>query len=118
MGCSPLTVIFTNLSLNVPAGSRYLWEFGGLGYDTASNPTFTMIGSGLYNIRLTVTTPQGCTASMIDSDAIDILPKPLAIINAAPLITNISNASITFYNYSVGGDRSEEHTSELQSLRH
>jgi gliding motility-associated-like protein len=41
---------------------------------------------------------------MIDSDAIDILPKPLAIINAAPLITNISNASITFYNYSVGGD--------------
>lgn len=103
-GCDPLTINFSNLSLDVSSGSTYNWNFGGLGVDTAKDPTFIFNQSGLFNIKLVVTSPEGCTATMIDSDGVNVLPKPTAIISAEPTIATKSTGFISFYNNSVGGD--------------
>ncbi len=104
VGCDPLTVTFANLSLNVRTGSTYSWDFGGLGTDTAKNPQFTFRASGLFDITLTIITPEGCTTTMTDTNGIDVFPKPIAIIVADPTIATKSNAYINFYNNSVGAD--------------
>ncbi|MDH5598261.1 MAG: PKD domain-containing protein, partial [Cyclobacteriaceae bacterium] len=56
--------------------SAWNWSFGsGEGSSGLQNPTYKYANSGLYNIKLRVTTDQGCTA--IDSTQIRVGPVPI-----------------------------------------
>lgn len=48
-GCNPLTVNFTNLSLNA---SVWLWKFGNGDTSTAFSPTYTYQQQGSYSVTL------------------------------------------------------------------
>lgn len=57
------TVIFRNTSTNAVSSE---WDFGGTGTSIDENPTHTFPETpGFYNVRLIVTSPTGCTDTMI-----------------------------------------------------
>lgn len=58
-GCVPFTANFTNLS-EAYGPMTYFWEFGDGGTSTAANPSYVYTTPGLYSVRLSVTTSEGC----------------------------------------------------------
>ena len=67
-GCkSPVTVNFTNnTSLNTTASVpvSYAWDFGDGSTSTDMNPSHVYTGKGSFTVKLTATTPDGCTQTL------------------------------------------------------
>lgn len=66
--CDPVAgteITFNGISSPMP--SSWLWDFGGLGTSIQQNPTFTFTGYGTYPVELTVTFPDGCEQSVINT---------------------------------------------------
>jgi PKD repeat protein len=72
--CAPSNVIFNNIS-NAPVGSTYIWDFGDGTIITNNNPMVaqTYITPGVYDVSLTIITPQGCTADTTYNDYVTVL---------------------------------------------
>lgn len=75
--CQNSPVTFTNTSTG---GTIYNWNFGNGQTSTQQNPTITYNQPGNYNVSLVVTSPNGCTDTLIQT--IIIYPPPVA--NAGP----------------------------------
>ena len=57
-GCAPLTISFTNLTVN---GLTFLWNFGdGTATDTAFSPTHTFVSPGNYIVTLSAANSNAC----------------------------------------------------------
>ncbi len=67
--CLPAgTMQFTNTSTNADGsatGLSYIWNFDDGNTSTAANPSHNFTGTGPFNVKLTVTTANGCTANII-----------------------------------------------------
>ncbi|MBD3163252.1 MAG: PKD domain-containing protein [Candidatus Eisenbacteria bacterium] len=59
-GYAPLTVQFTDLSLNAP--TSWSWDFGDQGTSTVQNPSHEYASPGLYTVTLTATNAYGSDA--------------------------------------------------------
>src|SRR6187455_3397427 len=81
-GCSPLTVVFTNLSTNNP--TSYVWDFGNGQLSSQSSPTVTVNYStpGTYTVKLVARNSFG-----IDEEEkinyITVFPSPAASFTAS-----------------------------------
>ncbi len=64
-GQAPLTVNFSSAGSADPEGGAisYSWDFGDGSTSTAANPAHTYVANGAYNVKLTVTDPQGATGN-------------------------------------------------------
>jgi PKD repeat protein len=99
-GCEPLTVSFTNNSIN---GTNYLWQFGTGDTSSLVNPAFTYNNAGSYNVTLTVSN-QFCS-STFNASTINVRPTPTAGFNYEQVYTgDIPNGTITFNNISAGAN--------------
>ncbi|MEZ5056454.1 MAG: S8 family serine peptidase [Saprospiraceae bacterium] len=58
------TVMFTNTSIGT---GTWNWNFGDGNFSTDENPTHTFTDIGVYIVSLTMTSTDGCTASVIDT---------------------------------------------------
>lgn len=76
-GCAPLVVQFSNLTDPTLSGTL-LWDLGDGTTDGNASPMHTYNQPGSYDVRLTVTTAQGCTADSLFEDLITVHPKPTA----------------------------------------
>nr|MBK9651554.1 gliding motility-associated C-terminal domain-containing protein [Bacteroidota bacterium] len=103
IGCPPLSVSFTDSS-TAPPGSTYVWDFGNSDTSTLANPNYTYAASGLYNVTLTVTSPNGCSASSVVNNYINVTQEPTAVLEADPNITTILQPNIQFLNVSPYAD--------------
>jgi gliding motility-associated-like protein len=100
-GCTPLTVTFTD-NTNLP-GSTVLWDFDGAGTsNTAGSVTNTFIAPGCYDISLTVTSAQGCSASVTNTNMVCVFAIPTADFVFGPQPTTVLQPEIFFTNLSVG----------------
>lgn len=97
--CSfPHAVSFqSNASLPVD----YLWDFGDGTTDTVANPTHIFTGNGTFPVRLTVTTADGCTASVL-TDTVTIQPTVAnfsadQLSGCAPLAVNLTDLSTSLF---------------------
>lgn len=70
--CAPnATVQFTNTSTG--AGTlTYNWDFGDGNNSSAVSPTHTYTARGIYTVKLTVASSEGCTISKIEKDYINV----------------------------------------------
>ncbi len=89
---------FTNQSV-IPSGSlNYSWSFGDGNSSTAINSTHNYSVAGSYNIKLIVTSNQGCQDSI--SKMITVNPKPTASFTVNNVSQCITGNNFTFNNSS------------------
>jgi PKD repeat protein len=60
-GTAPLTVQFTDTTLQ--SVRTWSWDFGDGSNSTLENPAHTFTGAGSFNVKMTVTSPQGMSAT-------------------------------------------------------
>jgi gliding motility-associated-like protein len=98
-GCSPLCVNFSN-SLS-SSNSSWSWSFGTAESSSLAEPTYCFSNSGKYNVTLTVTDQNGCSAN---TSPITITVHPTPIANFSTSSNTVSmlneNYSIEYYNQS------------------
>ena len=71
-GCTPATITFTN---NSSPGTSYTWDYGDGQTATGQNPPPHIYTSeGIYTVTLTMTGANGCTASKVVTDMIQVFP--------------------------------------------
>ena len=97
VGCSPLTVNFTNLSSNYDSCS---WTFGDGTTSTAVNPVHTYTGNGTFTVRLKCWGPTGCTRSEIRTDIVSV-SSSRALFAANPRV-GCPPLDVNFTNFSTG----------------
>lgn len=76
---TPLTVQFLNQTLGA---SGFSWNLGGGVTSTLENPVRTYTQPGRYNVRLTVVTDEGCSASLV---------KPAFIVIENPAVSIVAD---------------------------
>ncbi|MGB0403434.1 MAG: PKD domain-containing protein [Salibacteraceae bacterium] len=99
-GCPPLYSKFEN---NTNASSFCRWDFGDGTYaETCQSVYKTYTQDGKYDVKLTVTSVDGCVDSLIKSSYIDIYKVPTASFSVSPQPATILNTNIRFHDYSDG----------------
>jgi gliding motility-associated-like protein len=98
-GCTPLEVDFTDASTNTPI-TISLWEFGDGATATTLNATHTYTEPGAYDVRLTVTSPEGCTRDSLFLQIIEVFGVPEASF-IADTLQGCPGLEVTFTNTSV-----------------
>lgn len=99
-GCSPLQVQFTNTTPGSIAES--VWNIEGAVPLTGLVVDYTFDLPGLYDVTLTVTSSNGCTATATYSDYIYIEADPIASFVPSTSTISIYSSEVTFINTSTG----------------
>jgi gliding motility-associated-like protein len=113
-GCEPLTVNFTNTSTTSSSLDNCVWDIEGApSINSCGDIVYTFSEGGSYDVTLTTTSVNGCTATMTYSDYIYVENIPVASFSpSSTQLTNLStivdfeNTSIdaTNYEWSFGDD--------------
>ena len=105
-GCTPVNAVFANNSI-APAGSSYLWTLGDNSTSSDLEPVHEYINPGVYDVSLTILSPEGCTAKLIVPQAVKVYSYPEAAFSqSSPQIT-VLNPGISFYDESINADNWE-----------
>ncbi|MBX2971597.1 MAG: PKD domain-containing protein [Flavobacteriales bacterium] len=80
-GCAPLNVTFTNQTDPALSGTIG-WDFGDGTTSGSGTILHTYTDPGTYDVRLTVTSAQGCTRDSLFEDLITVHPRPVAAFTA------------------------------------
>ena len=98
-GCAPLSVIFTNTTLN---SYNCTWNFGdgntGVGCDTINH---VYQQAGCYDVTLTTESLNGCTDSLLMPNLICAEAVPFASFTPSSTIISLLNPSSTMINSSI-----------------
>lgn len=104
-GCEPLRVPFTNTG---DSGVECVWDFGdGSSSYSCASPSHVYFNSGIYDVSLTVTDVNGCSATSTMSDIIEVYPVPRASFDFGPQPATTINTEIRFRDHSTGADNWE-----------
>lgn len=107
VGCEPLTVNFTDLSL-IPPGYNivwWLWDFGDGNSSSVQNPLHVFDSAGVFSVILHVKSGNGCDNSYTIANMITVHPKPVAGFSASPQPTTIIYPHIDFTDNSSGANQ-------------
>lgn len=98
-GCKPLKVNFTDASTPQDSIASVLWNFGDANSTTStlSNPQFTYVDTGRFQVTLSVVTVSGCTLVITDSVFVGL--KQVADFNIST-ITACASDTVYFDNLS------------------
>lgn len=101
-GCMPVTTTFTNMTDPFFVGNNCWWDFGdgSASVNDCGTPTYTFTDPGCYDVTLTVTSPQGCTADTTIADYICVHDFPNADFVFGPQPTTYLNPNIDFTDQS------------------
>lgn len=101
-GCSPLTVLFTNLS-KFADPSTYFWKFGdNQGTSHAVDPSYTYYESGVYSVTLSASNVLGDTVRLTKPLIITVFDKPNAQFALKPAVVYIPGGKLFTNNQSFG----------------
>ena len=100
-GCVPATARPVAVIANSVSGSKYLWDFGDGTTSTNSTPSHIYTRAGYFNIKLTITTPLGCTDTLTVVKGAEVGIKPTAQFSADHLDI-CATTSVNFIDTSTG----------------
>jgi PKD repeat protein len=114
-GCLPLTVTFTDLSVNPVSWS---WDFGDGGTSTVQNPVYVYNSVPTGNIKLTITDVNGCTRTRSKANVNPVIPviNVNDSIGCRPLRVNFStptNAASYLWDFGDGNTSIQQNPSHL-----
>ncbi|MCT4582044.1 MAG: PKD domain-containing protein [Flavobacteriales bacterium] len=99
-GCYPISVNFSSLT-PVNEVSTLEWSFGnGITVIGDNNPANTYTFPGIYDVKLTVVSPDGCVNDTTKVAFIEAFDYPIAEFQAFPNPTNIFESTVAFTNES------------------
>jgi gliding motility-associated-like protein len=100
--CAPFTAEFIDSSLS-DAPLNYFWEFGDGNTSIESDPVYIYQNAGVYDVSLSISTNEGCTANLtLDKPGlIEVFPSPVADFEVDPQVTDVFNTEITFTDFSI-----------------
>jgi len=104
-GCNPLLVNFNYTHPQIP-GAVYQWTFGDNATGSGSNTSHLYTTDGLFDVSLTVISPEGCVNSLDRQNTVRVWPLPIAFFTAEPQEASIFNPEIQFLNGSSEADHS------------
>ena len=127
-GCAPVSINFSDLS-TVAGGTitQWFWDFGDSTTSTIQNPTHLYGWVGSFNVKLVVTTSNGCKDSLMMVAYINTYPAPKADFILGPQPTTILDPKIFFTDKSTnainwvwnfGDNSSADSTSTQQHPTH
>lgn len=96
-GCAPLTVQFTNMSVNAVVST---WAFGDGNQSTASSPIYTYYQPGIYSVTLTVAGPDGSTDAMTQEQIIYVYANAVASFAVTPNNVSVPGEPVYCLNLS------------------
>ncbi|QCK14654.1 PKD domain-containing protein [Mangrovivirga cuniculi] len=96
VGCSPLTVYFTNLSENA---TNYLWDFGDGNTSAEIDPIHSYRSPGIYEVSLTASSDFGEDV-LVSEQKIEVLETPYADFVIRPFPVYLPDDEATFINRS------------------
>ncbi|RYZ32635.1 MAG: PKD domain-containing protein, partial [Sphingobacteriales bacterium] len=102
--------------------ASYLWDFGDGTTSTAATPSHTYTNTGNYNIRLTITTNSGCTATVYYPDGVKT-GTPVSVDFTADKFSVCASDGVQFTAIAPGADEylwdfGDGSTSDLQNPIH
>ncbi len=105
VGCSPLTVNFTDLSVSDTTIVGWAWDFGDGGSSTQQNPVHVYTTPGFYDVTLVVTNAIGCTDT-IQIGTIEVFDNTPPVAPPIYMVTVLDNStdSISWQSYQNGSD--------------
>ncbi len=105
IGPAPLTVTFTDQSLNIPAS--WLWDFGDgdTTNSTVQNPIHTYSANGTYNVTLTATNAGGSNSTTMLNYINVLAMVPLANFTGTPT-SGVAPVTVNFTDLSTNGPTS------------
>jgi len=106
-GCQPLMVQFSEVTSD--QGQTYVWDFGENDPNNLSlskNPLHEFRNYGYFDIKVIVTSTNGCKNSFTWEDMINVYPKPEARFFLEPLNASIIDPYIWFDNHSINSYQS------------
>ncbi|MDQ3112307.1 MAG: PKD domain-containing protein [Bacteroidota bacterium] len=99
-GCAPLCVTFTSPT---QAGDVCQWNFGDGNNSSGNSPQNHCYNlPGTYDVTLTVTDNNGCSATITEPDLINVFAIPFASFNFSPDFITIYDPSVSFIDNSIG----------------
>lgn len=105
-GCDPLTVTFTDQSLNA---TSWQWWFSD-GANSSSPNTLHTFSTGTWDATLITDNSLGCSDTLLQSSVITVYPNPEALFSVDPPINTpieLSDATFQFTNESTGASSYE-----------
>lgn len=100
ISCAPAKVLFNNLSS--PIGPTYdiRWDFGDGNTSTDISPEHVYLDSGIFDVRLEITSPIGCYADTLFSELVKIVSPPIAGFQFEPANPSNLNPVVQFFDHS------------------
>ena len=100
-GCAPITSYFANTTDPNMVGGFCTWDFGDGNFGTGClvDSHFYDV-PGLYDVTLTVISPDGCEGSTTMTQFVDVWPNPNASFNYYPQPANIVDPEVNFISTS------------------
>lgn len=102
--CAPLCATLSdNSTINGAAITEWLWNVESIGTATTPGGTFCFNDPGTYDVTLTVTTVDGCTATLTIPNYLTVYPNPTADFMYTPQEITEFDPLVIFGNTSAGG---------------
>ncbi len=108
VGCAPLCATLSDLSVVANSSIiEWAWTSNGVAISTVQNPNYCFDTPGIYDIGLTVTSAQGCIASLTLDDYITVNVMPTASFILPGDSFPLSNATLFMANQSINASSYE-----------
>ncbi len=99
LGCQNLPVCFADNSSGA-APLTYQWNFGDGQTSVLQNPCHTYANAGNYNVRLQVTSVNGCKDDSVVADMIHIIANPIAAFSLSSTTIQLPATTVDILNQS------------------
>ena len=103
VGCVPFTTTFNDTNLNRD-NATYWWDFGdpasgALNNDTNRNPQHTFNAPGIYSVKLTVKSKEGCDETATRMQLIEVYPIPKVDFSFDPHAPDWATVALPKYKF-------------------
>lgn len=104
VGCSPLTVHFSDSSFSDTSVTAVLWDFGDGNSSMQFSPNHAYVQSGIYHVTVYVATNNPCIGNLTFTvtNMVTVYPSPKAGLTANPATITMFDSTITFTDISQG----------------
>jgi gliding motility-associated-like protein len=101
LSCPPATVTFNNLSTPIDETYDIRWDFGDGQTGDDISPAHVYEETGVFDVRLEITSPIGCYADTVFKNLVTIVPRPVAGFYYDPTDPSNLAPAVNFFDQSI-----------------